>query len=188
MKAASHLFVEDLKYFSKESIRWCLEESEQASSNIAKAIDVLMQDTERVSVLSQSSLDAIASLRTDTAKELDEKKPEGGRIVNLIVGLKALCAEHDDVRDMIDPILLALQFQDRMKQNLDNLIKMLLVWLEFREKLAREGKVYGDEEEREFGNSLYPCTTMVEERDLIKKFFPASEQPAEGATESVSFF
>ena len=186
MKPAAHLFLDDLKEFSLKSILWCVSESEEASSKIATAIDVLLQDTERVSSLSKTSLDAINGLRADQNGELSQQMDQNS-IQDLITGLKALCAEHDDVRDMIDPILKALQFQDRMKQNLDNLVKMLEEWLNYREKIVGQ-KDFTEDMEKEFAKGLYKCTTMVEERDLIKKIFPLSEQPKEGTTQSVSFF
>lgn len=184
MNPKIHLFIDDLKAFSLASMDWCRGESEAASGTIATAVNVLLSDTQRISQMSQESINAVNDLR-DAVKALVEEK--GGDVKALVDNLQAICRDHNEISSTVEPIIEALQFQDRMTQNLDNLGKMLTCWLEFREKVIDEG-VYNDDLEKEFAKQLYDITTMKEERDLIEASFPKGERPPEGTVDSVAFF
>ena len=83
---------------------------------------MLLEETERLATLSENSIDAVHSLRSEIERTMNDAEPQN-KIVRLIDGLKVLSKEHDEVRGMMMPIIEALQFQDRMKQNLENLKK-----------------------------------------------------------------
>lgn len=194
MKSEAHLFIEDIKSFTKDSIAWCLNESEQASNKIVQTIDILLQDTKRVSQMSDESLKAVESLKSTLAQSflpannLDANDARSGRpVLDLITSLRAMVKEHNEIQNIINPILEALQFQDRMTQNLDNCLKMINSWLNYREQVFASGK-FDATTEQQFANELYKITTMPEERAVIKAVYPKSEQPPEAMATNVEFF
>lgn len=176
-------FCQDLQLFSEKSLKWCMDESEQASNKIVHAINLLLEDTERVSALSEESLKAMQAFQSDFVLKVEERDQKQFQkdVHELVLSLEKLCQDHDEVSRMIQPILEALQFQDRLQQNLSNLYKMLVHWLSYREKLKAQG-AFDDSSEQEFAQLLYGATTMAEERDLVAAQFPKGQRPKEGAS------
>ena len=194
MNTDSHYFIDDLLSFTEKSLRWCAEESEKSASGIAEAVQIILNDTERVSHLSEESLAAVKAMKHQLVEGLVKKSPEasaaptnGSAMNTLIVTLKSLLDENEDMRNIIDPIIHSLQFQDRLRQNLENLVKHIEPWLEVREKIALAGTLNQVDQDA-FVKKLYDNTTMSEERDLIEKFFPETERPKETAGSDLTFF
>jgi hypothetical protein len=69
------------------------------------------------------------------------------------------------VQSVIQPIIQALQFQDKLRQNLENAVRMLPAWMEFRKDLPMQ---ITQEKLQEFGKVLMTKTTMISERDVIR--------------------
>lgn len=190
MNPEAHIFTSNLEKFTEISLGWCAKEAEEATSTILQSIDILVEDTKRVSKVSEESLDAMRRLRGDM-KLGDFSSPEEGvnarrNIAKIIQDLKELCHDHDEIRDMVGPIVQALQFQDRLRQNFENMTKMISVWLEHREKASRLG-CFDEEAKAIFVSALYDCSTMDDERDKIEQVFPECKRPEAVADEALFF-
>ncbi|MGE0173472.1 MAG: hypothetical protein AB7T49_11815 [Oligoflexales bacterium] len=174
-------FYGELSKFTKKSLGWCTLESEKSTTNITDTITLLLSDTQRVSKLSKESLAAIKQVgnKFQGAASLNAIK-----VGDLIATLVHLCKEHEELGLIIEPIIHSLQFQDRFRQNLENIAKMVDVWLAERAKT-----VTGDQQAAlsTFGEKLAKCTTMREERDVLRKHIPNINLPPE-RTEEVTFF
>ncbi len=155
--------LERLRIFSQKTLEWCAGESEQSTARVMEAIDQLLRNTARVSQLSAESLVAIQGLQAAISIRMGEKSREG--LAQLIKNLEVLAAEHDEVQNVIHPIIQALQFQDKLRQNLENVLRMLPVWLEFRKGLPYQ---ISQDKLIEFGNLLTKKTTTIAERDVIR--------------------
>ncbi len=179
-------FFQDLRNFSDSSLSWCTKQSEDALDLVLKAINELMEDAERISNMSAESLTAVNKLRSTIEVKLNTKDPSKAAIANLITGLKSLCKDQSEIRDIVSPLIEAMQFQDRMTQNINNIKKMIDCWLEVRKSISPDG-VTQDEENR-FADKLYAFTTMKEERDVIEAHYPYAVRPQEGDTSATEFF
>lgn len=177
MAIQQHL--DDLMEFSTESMRWCAEASEEATKQILKILDFLTKEAARVSSMSKEAVEACDAIRKAATSAV-----EGTMATNLIAGLKKLAADHSEVQSFIDPIVQTLQFQDRVTQMMDNIVRMIAAWSIERERLS--GSASATLDLVAFGTTLMECATMAEERDLIRKVIPGL--PAEAAAEAVSIF
>lgn len=87
MKATEKKFLQDLTRFSRESVRWCCQESENATAAMGQAMDVILRDTARVSKLSDESLRAIKDLKQQFSL------PASTDYKTLVGRLQKTCAE-----------------------------------------------------------------------------------------------
>lgn len=182
MTMAAKSLIEQYQMFTKESLKWCIDESESSTARVSAAIDVLLKDAARVSELSQESLEAINGVKDKLQVHIgDESRCES--VNDLIKALVQLASENDEVQNVIHPIISSLQFQDRLRQNLENLEKMIPAWLNARQNFSNGLTA---EQLTGFGEEILKLTTMKEERDRVKEFI--SGLPEEEAQDSVLMF
>lgn len=165
--------------FTKTSLDWCFKEAESGTERVTAAIDVLLKDIKRVSAMSSESLNALSALQ-NVLKTADRENYQ-----QLHKSLSTLSQEHNEIDSYIQPIMEALQFQDRFRQNLENVVGMIDVWQDFRvrQDLQREP---ADAVLKDFGKALLKKTTMKRERDLIRDHIDGLE--AEAEVDSVMLF
>jgi hypothetical protein len=156
--------IERMRIFSEKTLEWCANESEQSTARVTNAIALLLQNTERVSRISAASLAAIDGVQRAINLRLGEQNRES--IGKLIKSLQQLVKQHREIEGVIQPIIHALQFQDRLRQNLENMMRMLPLWLAFREGLPDQ---ITEQRFAEFGKQLTEVTTMKAERDIIRQ-------------------
>ncbi len=161
--------------FSEGSMQWCGTESEKAVTSVIQIMDLLMKDARRISSMSEDTLGAVREFRK-TILQLQNKIEDNqlGQELSatqiLIQELSRLTHEHEEVNELVQPIIQVLQFQDRITQNMENMRRMLHVWQETRKSVEVSGQF--DKEERDaFGQALYRCTTMEEERQPLRQRF-----------------
>jgi hypothetical protein len=155
--------VERLHVFSQKTLEWCAHESETSTARVTEAIDLLLQNTVRVSQISAESIAAIQGLQKAISVRFGDNSREN--FVKLIKNLEDLANEHEEVQNVIHPIIQALQFQDKLRQNLENAVRMLPAWIEFRKDLPMQ---ITQEKLQDFGRVLMTKTTMISERDVIR--------------------
>jgi hypothetical protein len=163
-------YIQDLLNFCDHSMKWCTAESEKAAAKVGDTFQSIMSDAKRVSKMSEDTLKAVGEFKANLRKMADDQggKPEAS---TLIEALTKLCKEHVELNDFAFPVVEALQFQDRIRQNMENLNKMLSLWTQNRSKL--QSATSADSIEMvEFGNQLLDRTTMAEERDIIRQMIP----------------
>ena len=161
MTMAAQTLVDNFQKFTKESLEWCANESEESTAKVSQAIDTLLNDAARVSELSSDSIQAISGLQSKLKVHFDS----GSSIDDLVETLSKLANEHDEVKNVIHPIIESLQFQDRLRQNLENIAKMIPAWLEARQTF---GVAASQQDLRDVGEKLLKLTTMKEEREQIR--------------------
>ena len=173
--------IEDLITFSVKSIEWCAKESEQSARKVGKVMEYVLEDAKRVSSISADTLDVVRD-----AKETIDEMIEQGKTSQLIVSLQELCNEQVGIKRLIHPIVVALQFQDRISQNMNNLIKMLKLWHELRPEFEQSG-TFTEKQKTEFGEKLLDCASMLRERNVIRKHIPSLGEEKE-MKDTISLF
>lgn len=167
---------ERLRLFTEASLTWCARESEAATGRVSQTVSLILDNATRVSSISQESLAVLQGLRETIKKhtQADKKTP----VHQLLKSLETLATEHEEANAIISPIVEALQFQDRMRQNFENMSRMLGVWLEERSKLGAE---VSEEELQNFGRALMAKTTMPSERNVVRQHIAGLEPEAAAA-------
>ena len=184
MEEAEIDFLYDLAEFSHSSMEWCCKESEKATEAVNDIINILLEDATRVSAVSQDTLDALNSMK-DLVNALGSKESRD-TAKELATALSETAAQDEEIRAFVSPIMEALQFQDRVSQNMSNFTKMIRTWIEAREEV-HDNNSFSEEDKINFGERLLKCTTMNEERDLIRRHIKNLKEE-EKAPEDVLFF
>ena len=178
----SQPFVRDFVEFCHVSMEHCVRQAEVSASEIMRVMTFLLEDSKRIAKMSKQTVEAVRRLKDTLDPKMNKGAGGGMPAAKLIAALREFARQYQDVQELLSPIIQALQFQDRIRQNSENLLKMLDVWLEERETVRRAGS-YGDAERKVFGEALLKMTTMKEERDIVRTFInllPAEEPtPAE---------
>lgn len=180
MKATEKKFLQDLARFSRESIRWCCQESENATATMGQAMDVILRDTARVSKLSTESLQAIKDLQQQFSQ------PATTDYKNLVGRLQKTCTDNHEMKALIEPLMHTLQFQDFFRQQLENLQSMLEIWVDERERVAA-GAAFDEAAQKALGEKFLKHTTMATERDILRQHFTALKN-TDGGAAPVQFF
>lgn len=156
------VYAENLLKFSQASLAWCEAESEKAAGMVMETLEFLVEDAKRIAAISDEAVKALAAFRENLN---DIRSNKSGSIAReLAARLNELKSSHLEVAELVDPIIKTLQYQDRVTQNMANLLRMVKVWQEKRNDPNTNIDTLGQE--------LVKMTTMTEERKIIKKFFP----------------
>lgn len=170
--------------FAEDSIRWCVLESERATSAVMQAIDVLFQKTDRISKLSTASLDALQDVKDRLAQHQRQKfSPQD--IAHLTRNLAELAKDHSELSTITSAMIEALQFQDRLRHRLENIVKMTQVWL-----VARQEAVPRAASSRFLagvGERLAQQTTSADERAVLRAHFQGMSEEI-NVTQAVNLF
>lgn len=178
------VYLELFKEFTKDSFNWCCVESEKATSRVSEILDFLVEDSDRISQMSEDTLGALDTMK-EIIKSLSTDSRDIEKANDLSKALTALSTENTEVRQMLQPMLEALQFQDRITQNMDNIGKMIAVYLDTRRDLLA-GNV-SEFDEQAFGEKLVSQTTMVEEREAIRAHISGMEAEEKGGGDVLFF-
>lgn len=157
-----------LQEFTRASLDWCNKEAESGTERVTDAIATLLKDIKRVSAMSSESLNALNSLQSVLSSINKENYQE------LHKSLSTLSREHGEIDSYIQPIMEALQFQDRFRQNLENVVHMIDVWQDYRARPELASLSAGDSL-KDFGEALIAKTTMKRERDVVRQHIPGLE-------------
>ncbi|MEI6398637.1 MAG: hypothetical protein WCO71_07700, partial [Pseudomonadota bacterium] len=112
-----------------------------------------------------------------------EQKTTVATLRKLISALSVLVIEHRSVNDVVMPIVEALQFQDSIRQQMENLGKVMKIWIATRIEI---GVNLTPDQTRDFGEKLLNVTTMFGEREIIRRYIPGLPEEQEAA--EVTFF
>ena len=178
--------MKDFVSFCKASMEHCVRQAEVSASEIMRVMNFLMDDSKRIARMSKETLEAVRRLKDSLEPQLGGSARSGLATAKLIATLREFARQYQDVQELLSPIIRALQFQDRIRQNSENMTKMFGVWLNHREVARRSGS-YGDSERHAFGAELLKQTTMKEERDLIRQVIDVLPSE-EAAPEAPLFF
>jgi len=169
-------FYESMIEYSEAIMLKCIQDSEEAVRSISKVIDFLLSDSGRISKMSSDTLNAVKNLES-VISEVDQKTT-AATLKKLIVALSGLVKEHRSVNDVIMPIVEALQFQDSIRQQMENLGKVMKIWIATRIEL---GSNLTADQEVAFGEKLLKVTTMYSEREIIRRYIPGLPEEQKAA-------
>lgn len=162
-------YLEKLLAYTDACLKATCKESENAVEVVGKLLDAITQDINRISTMSQDTVNALANVRQlikGTGSAQGPLHPNNVR--SLVKALKLVDKEHENVHDVIMPLVTSLQFQDRVRQQMENMVKMIAVWLQYR----AENSPKTQEEFTAFGALLGAPTTTEEERRVLQNIFP----------------
>jgi hypothetical protein len=185
--------------YSSLSMGQCVQEAEKSVVVAGKILEIVTLDVGRVSKMSDDTLKILEDIRTNI--ESAEAKshsntgavfPSNSSVRDLIVTLRSFSKDNSEIQNLIMPIVESLQFQDRVRQQMENVVKMFPIWLEARNQIENGIYPAGDWESAtsEFGLRLLKCTVTKEEREELRNIIPSlpPEEERSSAADSDDFF
>jgi hypothetical protein len=166
-------YFDSMVVFSKAIMKKCSDDSDEAVRTISSVIDILLKDSSRISKMSADTQAAIKGLE-GVISEMSHQT-SGATLNKLIKALSGLVKEHRSVNDVLMPIVEALQFQDSIRQQMENLGKIMGAWLATRIEL---GPNISAEQLTALGDAMLKMTTMRSEREIIRMYIPGLAEEA----------
>jgi SepF-like predicted cell division protein (DUF552 family) len=167
--------------YSKAIMAKSIADSDQAVRAISSVMEILLADASRISKMSADTLNAMKGLQS-TVTNVGSEIPSVA-LKKLIVTLSGIAKEHRAAHEMLMPIIEALQFQDAIRQQMENLGKVMDIWLSSRKEL---GANPSSENLKAIGEKLLKVTAMVSERDIIRSHIKGL--PVESKADDVMLF
>jgi hypothetical protein len=159
-----HNYYRALIKYSKSMMQQCVADSDAAVSSMSSVIDLLIKDSGRISKMSADTVEALQNLQTLVAEV--SNKPTAETLKKLIDALFGFVNQNRSVNEVIMPIVEALQFQDSIRQQMENMGKIMEAWAEARISLSENPT---EAQITAIGTKFMTLTTMVSERDIIRK-------------------
>jgi hypothetical protein len=148
--------------FVENSTKWCADASESETQIIYTTLDTILADTKRRSSISKQTLEVLTQVQ-------DLLKQHGNDLEGMVEKIRRLTSDQKEVMLLTNPIIEALQFQDRLRQNLENLSKVCKIWDEQQGTLGKDRIIKGDAL-KEFGERCLKAMTSPEEREIVRQF------------------
>jgi len=174
-------YLQDLRDFTIDSMNWCSQEAESEAMKVNEIINTLVNEAGRRASMSQQALEATHSIqqRIESLRANDGKE----KITVLVQILESINKEHNELGELTGPIIEALQFQDRLRQNLENMGKVLKTWLAARQSVGHE---LDSAAQLAYGQKLLACMTSQDERTVVRRFIAGL--PVEETVADAMFF
>lgn len=181
--------------FIQDSVQWSIDESEKPTAAISESIRILLEDTSRVSAISEESVKAIqeikGKLKNLSIQHGDEDTEQDNSVGSLVNTLKKVNKEHQELENIINPIITSLQFQDRFLQNMNSLYRICEFWLETRKNAKDTGtpkqQASINRDVDSFGEVLCKIVSTPREREVILKMIPECSYINENIVGKVHF-
>ncbi len=168
-------FLRRIQQFASASLQWCNEQSAHAVSAIMDIITCVQERAESIENFSAETQETVDQLRKLTANtQFHEAGKETTRF--LINNLQNKLAVDDKINYLIKPIITAVQFQDRICQNMANMSGALEAWLTSRATIIQTSPTEEDPI-LTLGEQLMNIMTMPEERDIIREHIEGLPEP-----------
>jgi hypothetical protein len=171
--------------YSAECMKDCARESEKSVVVVGQIIDLIMTDVARISAMSEETLKILREIKSFVSDKADSENSfedietdKTSAVSRLTSFLGCLSSQNAEIQTIIMPIVESLQFQDRVRQQMENITKMFPVWKGLRSQID-SGDLAGIEKDQlliSFGQDLCKVTTTNEERDCIRKSIPILPQ------------
>jgi hypothetical protein len=174
-------YFETMVTFSKSIMNKCIEDSDEAVRTISSIIEILLNDSSRISKMSTDTQEALK--KVDGVLSDAGQKKSSQNLGKLIQALSGLIKEHRSVSDVLMPIIGALQFQDAIRQQMENIGKIMAAWLVAKVELGANPTA---EQLMRVGEGMLKLTTMRSEREIIRKYILGL--PVEAKVDDVMMF
>lgn len=154
-------FLQNMAAFTDESMCWCSEEAEKSILLVLESLEAMFKDSEYLPEIMEKVAKSTEQLH-------DKSEVNAKPVLDVAQKLKSICVDDAELRSLLEPIVGTLQFQDRTRQQLECIIKMLHIWLVERET-CKNGVALNQEKVLDFGQKLLDATVTAEERKVIRK-------------------
>ncbi len=147
--------------FSQKSLDDCIEQTQQAFDELLELLNLVTGESADVAYLFSGSDDSFDDIKEILAKYKHDDQPG----CNLINEIAATQEQHtEEAGTLIQSFMIALQSQDIIRQNIENIGRFHSTWVLFREQIKSQ---HNPNLNIEFGEQLMNIMTSHAEREII---------------------
>jgi len=179
-------FIEKIESFTSASLHWNSQESERSVSLIVDTICIVQQRVEQLFEPTPDNKETVAQLM-DVSNQMQDTHNRKTTLRLLVSTLNNRMEADHKIKKLIEPIVTAIQFHDRICQNMDNLSHALETWRINRNRVI-ECSSFSDELQVSFGTTLIDLMTMTEERDIVRRHIQGLPEACEDSGDDVDLF
>ena len=159
----------DLTEFTSSTLKWNERISSEAIDPILQIIVEVRETSISASNISDDSIEALEKIKQVVDTVSHSSKKAATKI--LLGSIQNRIDIDDTIDELVRTIMTSVQFQDRIRQNMENLSKSILSWRSLRSGTATENEL-SEESKKTLGTKLIDNMTMSDERDIIRNHIP----------------
>ncbi|MBL4868876.1 MAG: hypothetical protein JKY67_21130 [Pseudomonadales bacterium] len=172
----------DIESFTRSTLAWNEKNSSEAIDPILKIIIEVRQTATDTGNISDDSMEALEQIKLVVGAINRSSKKAATKA--LLSSIQNRMDVDDTIEELINTVMTSVQFQDRIRQNMENLSKSILSWRSLRD-IVLDGSELTDEKKYDLGTKLLKNMTMNEEREIIRHYIP--NLPSGGAVNEDDF-
>ncbi len=178
-------FMTRMEKYCTQVFQWGSEDSAASTTLIIDIINIIQDKAQNSGDFSDESKDAFSNLSEIAMGFNSPHKRESTKI--LVSLMKNRFDVKENIQALVQPIMMAMQFQDRIRQNMENLSKLLLIWISSRRDHDDE-KTLSDETLTNIGTKILDCMTMTSEKDVIYTHIPQVADQGDEDEDGIDLF
>ncbi len=159
--------VRDYLEFSKESVIWMIRVSEEDIGRVSHTLNLIIDDVDRRSTISKETLSLLENVKERLDDICNQREVSAKEV---LTSLTSIGQEETEVIQLVQPLIKALQFQDRLNHILGNYQKLSDFWLSKREKF--KNSELSKQDIQDLGLRMFKLTSSNEERQIIRDQIP----------------
>lgn len=165
-----HDFLVRMEKFCNNVLKWGSDDSASSVELIMGIVETVQQKAEKSGDFTETTKEAFANLGEIAMGFNNPHKRNSTKI--MISLMQNRISTNENIHDLVQPIMTAMQFQDRIRQNMENLSSMMVLWMSVRSELNEKTCSIDDQTLEDIGTRLLNNMTMASERDIIKLHIP----------------
>jgi len=155
--------------FSQSSLNECISQTQNAFEELIDLLNLVTGESETVGYLFSGSSESFADIKAILKKH---RSGECKQTKSMITEIAETKAQHSKEADsLIGKFMMALQSQDRIRQNIENMGNFHHYWLNYRETVKRND-LFSEPQQQEFGTEAMKLMTSEAERNVIHAQMP----------------
>jgi hypothetical protein len=170
--------------FSYVSLNDCIVQTQQAFDELIVLLDLVTGESSDVSYLFSDKNENLLDIKEVLSNKKNDHSHD--QVLNIIKEISEIRAKHSaEAAEIIQSFMVALQSQDIIRQNIENIGHVHQTWDAFRPKVKSQSDLPASDLV-DFGQSLIDKMTSHPEHVIIAGFIPGVESGSKG-DESVFF-
>lgn len=164
-------FLERLFEFSQDSLNNCIDKTQHAFDELMSLLNIVTGESDDVAYLFADKSESLADIHNILDKHKEGTDVEARKLIKEIEATRSKHSE--EASALIQSFMMALQSQDCIRQNIENIGRLHHLWRTFRVNIINSDTFDG-EQCKEFGNETMSRMTSHIEREIIEKHIPGA--------------
>ncbi len=168
---------ERLFEFSQASLNDCVEQTQQAFDELLILLNLVTGESDDVAYLFTDKAETLSDIKAILSKSQSLNNQQASNMIGEIASARSKHSE--EASELIQSFMVALQSQDIIRQNIENIGHFHHCWSACRDSMKKNERV-GESGLLNFGQELVSKMTSLPEKVIIEQFIPGVDVSDEG--------